>query len=211
MRDQRGSKNVDISLPQFSLKTPKKQLLKALFTCLVHISSYFLPQLLRFADISSTCNSPTFHLSKITFLIPLLLSNSEQIHMGIEKVWTGKIGMSQTQIYSFGISTHWILSWSFIKHQSTTLKAQANQIYQRKNLFSFLPMTKLLNTFPFAWLKSVQLTCCRFHVFFSKTTISRHNKACEGTMRYLNFSLILMLELIIYKKQEKPPASNLCD
>ena len=144
MHDQRGWNVVDISLPQFSLKTPKKQLLKALFTWLVHISLYFLPQFLGFADISSTCNSPTFNLSKITFLIPLLLSNSEQIHMGIENldgVRSHKIGMSQTHIYSFGISTHWILNQSFIKHQSTTLKAQTNQIYQRKNLFSFLSMT----------------------------------------------------------------------
>ena len=49
---------IDIPLPQFSLKILKKNLLKASFTWLVYISLYFLPYLF-FAEISSTCNSPS--------------------------------------------------------------------------------------------------------------------------------------------------------
>ena len=70
-------KTLDIPLPQFSLKILEKHPLKAWFTWLVYISLYFLPYLI-FAEISSTCNSPTprFNLSVIIFLIPLLPSSS---------------------------------------------------------------------------------------------------------------------------------------
>ena len=71
-------KTVDIRFPQFSLKVLKKHLLKAWFTWLVYISLYFLPYLI-LAEISSTCNSPRFNLSVITFLIPLLHKSSVKI------------------------------------------------------------------------------------------------------------------------------------
>ena len=91
---------------------------------------------LQFTNIKSVKNNILNPTASIKFC-----TNSYGYQKGLDGVRTHKIGMSQTHIYSFGISTHWILYRSFIKHQSTTLKAQTNQIYQRKNLFSFLPMT----------------------------------------------------------------------